>query len=52
MLLLLLIKIFIFLLKFCHNDECKLFAFYDLEYVKALTLENGYQLMVTKTGKP
>ena len=44
------IFILLFLLKFCHNEECKLVSFLDLRYVKALTLENGYQLMVTKTG--
>ena len=44
------IFILLILLKFCHNDECKLTSFLDLNYVKALTLENGYQLMVTKTG--
>ena len=44
------IFILAFLLKLCQNNECKLLSFMDLNYVKALTLENGYQLMVTKTG--
>ena len=42
--------LFLFLLKFCNNTECLSHSFYELKYVKALTLKNGYHLMVTRTG--
>ena len=45
-------KIFIiilFLFKLCYNDS-KCQAFLDLNYPKGLTLENGYQLLVTNKG--
>ena len=44
------IFIIAFVIKFCHNYEYKLLSFMDLRYVKALTLENGYQLLIIKKG--
>ena len=44
------IFIFILLLKFCANTDCLSHSFHDLKYAKALTLENGYHLMITRTG--
>ena len=39
-----------FLFKFCYNEDCMTHSIPDQKYVKALTLENGVQLMVTTTG--
>ena len=44
------IFILLFSFKFCLNNECKVTSYMDLHYVKALTLENGYHLMVTQSG--
>ena len=38
------------LFKFCYNEDCMTHSIPDQKYVKALTLENGFQLMVTTTG--
>ena len=42
--------IYLFFIKFCYNSECLSHSFHELKYVKALTLKNGYHLMVTRTG--
>ena len=44
------IFIYLFFIKFCYNSECLSHSFHELKYVKALTLKNGYHLMVTRTG--
>ena len=44
------IVIFFLIIKFCSNTDCLSHSFYDLKYAKAITLENGYHLMITRTG--
>ena len=47
----LLITFLVFILIFKINcDDCNTHSFPDLNYLKAMTLSNGYKIMITKTG--